>query len=362
MSQPEPNLETPGLTPPFELHLLKHDVGTVLMTAARMTRWLFSRSDIDTDQVLRRLFDQRTEGPSLDLVNPELDWSESGFTYEQIATTSLAESMETVYEFAYLGHLDTDVRDWDSESTPSWIARVLVDLSNSEFVAEWGEYSKCKESIRRCQQLYETAQARLVLEGLETEGDRFMDWHGPRTPGLSFRQMSLLSGMTEASLRTLAGGKRHNPLVTRTEGRNAYIAPDDAKAWLISKGRYVPIKRTSRHGRHDPTTHRFQSADELLASLSQRLRFLLSEPDADALTERLQSIGISVQPGLSASLGPYLDIDEVALDNPELMSRLGSVLALPGELLALRAAEVRAVERLRAIERQIKALDASAAK
>ncbi|MDI4635861.1 hypothetical protein J7U46_22540, partial [Pelomonas sp. V22] len=315
-----------------------------------------------THKVLQGLFDQRTDAPSLELGEPEVGWTESGLTYEQIATTALAESVETAYEFAYFGHLNTDVSDWDSESTPAWITRVLVDLGNSEFVAEWEEYSKCKESIRRCQQVFEAAQARLVLEGLEAEGDRFMDWHGPNTPGLSFRQMSLLSGMTEASLRTLAGGKRQNPLVTRTEGRNAFITPDDAKAWLISKGRYVPIKHTSRHGRHDPTTHRFQSADELIVSLNQRLRFLLSEPHAVALSVALQAIGISVVSGQPGGLGPHLDIPESALDDANLMSRLGTVLALPGELLALRAAEVRAVERLRAIERQIKALDASTAK
>lgn len=334
---------------PFTRDQLKADIGTVLLTVARLARFVLSRAEGNTDLVLQQLFGRSHQDHGFELGVPEFDWASSGLSYEQVASTGLAESLETLYDLAFLGHVDTDVADLDSESTPSWLSRILVDLDQSHFVAEWDEYSKCRDSIQRCLQVVETAQARMVLEGL-AESDRFMDWHYPNSPGLTFRQMSLLSGMTEPSLRTLAGNKRKNPLKTQSDGRNAYIAPEDAKAWLISKQRYVPIKHTSRDGRHDPTARRFHSADDLLVTLDRRLRFMLAEPGADALLKRLKALNISVVQG---GAGACLSLDEAMLDNAELISGLGEALALPGPLLALRAAEVRALERVRSIELQI---------
>ena len=343
------SVEVGSLPPPFTPEQLNADIGTVLLTVARMIHRVFSREEGNTHLVLQQLFGKSPTEQGFELGIPEFDWANSGMTYEQVAGTSLAEIMETLYDFAFLGHVDTDVQDLDSESSPSWLSRVLVDLDQSHFVAEWHEYSKCRDSIQRCLQVVETAQARMVLEGL-AEHDRFMDWHYPNAQGLTFHQMSLLSGMTEPSLRTLAGAKRKNPLKTQTDGRNAYIAPEDAKAWLISKDRYVPIKHTSREGRHDPTARRFHSVDELLVTLDRRLRFMLTAPGADAMLSRLKALNIAVGQG---EMGATLQLDEAALDNAELMAGLGEALALPGRLLALRAAEVRALERVRSIELQI---------
>jgi len=341
-----------GFHAPFEREQLQADVGTVLLTCARMARWVFYRSDADINEPLLRLlgFPPAREQPDLD--DPETDWESGGFRYDMVATTALAESMETLYDLAYLGHVDTDVSDLDSESGPAWISRVLMDMRRSDFVTEWNEYSKCEESIQRCLQVFETSQARLVLESIEAD-DRFMDWYGPATEGLSIRQMSLLSGMTEASLRTLASPKRKNPLKTQSDGKNTFVTVDDAKVWLMSRGRYVPIKYTSRGGRLDPTRRRFNSMDELLRALDQRVRFLLSEPQADELRAKLDAISPTL---LATGDRHHLRLDEASTGNTELMVSIGEALGLSGTLLSFRAAETRSLAQLREVERQIQSL------
>lgn len=344
-----------GLQPQFTREQLQADVGTVLITIARLARWMLFRSDRDTSAPLLQLLGHSGEGDVTDQLGwPEFDWESGRFRYEMVATTALAGQVEMLYDLAYLGHIDTDVADLSSESGPSWTSRILADLYRSHFIDEWKEYAHCKESIWRCLQVYETAHARLKLEDIDRY-DLFMDWHGPYVDGMTIRQLSLLSGMTEASLRTMASPKRKNPLKTQSDGKNTFVALADAKAWLIVKGRYVPIKYTSRGGRVDPTRRRFGSAHELLVALRQRVRFQLSEPNAEDTRSKLSAIHPDL---LVPGERTHILLEEAHLDDSDLMKRLGDALGLSGELLALRAAEARALDRLRDVERQIEGLTA----
>lgn len=346
--------EGQGLQAPFSREQLQEDVGTVLITVARLARWMLCRSDRDTSTPLLHLIGHPGQGDLPDLLGwPEFDWESGSCRYDMVATTALAEQVEKLYDLAYLGHVDTDVADLGSESGPSWTSRILADLHGSQFVAEWDEYSKCRDSIWRCLQVYETAHARLVLEDID-QGDLFMDWHSFSMDGLSIRQMSLLAGMTEASVRTMAGPKRKNPLKTQSDGKNTFVAIADAKAWLIAKGRYIPITYTSRGGRVDLTSRRYGTAYDLLMALDQRVRYLLGEPDAAETQRRIEAIAPGI---LVAGERPRLELAEASLDDVELMTRVGEALGQPGALLALRAAEARAIERLRSVERQIQTLN-----
>ena len=344
-----------GLTPPFTREQLQEDVGTVLITVARLARWMFLRSDRETTAPLLHMLGHSGEGPMRDCLGmPEFDWKSGDFRYDMVATTALAEETEKLYDLAYLGHIDTDVADLCSESGPSWTSRILSDLYESHFVDEWKEYASCKENIWRCLQVYETAHARLKLEDIDRD-DLFLDWHDPYLDGMTIRQLSLLSGMTEASLRTMASPKRKNPLKTQSDGKNTFVTHADAKTWLIAKGRYVPIKYTSRGGRVDLTRRRFSSADELLQALDQRVRFLLSEPEGEATQRRFEEITPRT---LVIGERPHLLLEEASLDDSDLITRVGDALGFSGALLALRAVEARALDRLRSVERQIQDLTA----
>jgi len=118
-----------------------------------------------------------------------------------------------------------------------------------------------------------------------------MDWQGSRSDSLSFRQMALLSGMSEASLRTMANPKRKNALPTHADGRTAFIKPREAKAWLISKGRYLPLVSMDRRGEQlDFSLQPHQTLEDFLLKFDQRLHYLLGTDDRDSVTQALNSI------------------------------------------------------------------------
>jgi hypothetical protein len=249
----------------------------------------------------------------------------------------------------------------NSESSASWVSRILVDLSVSHFAQAWDDYSSCKDALRALVEVCETAQARMVLENIQHDDD-FMGWHRyEEHGGLTFRQIALLSGMTEASLRTMANPKRNNPLKTYSQGRNTYISPADAKEWLISKGRYVPIADIDRQGAEmDLVDETFHSFDHFCDRLESRLHFLLGTEAAEDVTKALEAVREGLLSRRLIDQTPYLTLEPSEYANTVLMSKIGSALQLPSDLLALRSAAVYARSQAEDFERRIKELGTKA--
>ena len=227
------------------------------------------------------------------------------------------------------------------------------DLANSAFVAEWEAYGTSEardDAAARCLLVCETAQARRILEGHD---DNFMDWVSPsQHSGLTMRQMALLSGMTEASVRTLSNPKRRNALVTVNDGKNVMVEIGAAKAWLLAKGRYLPIRRTNRDGQIDLAAKRFNGADDLSWALDQRLQYLLGQESAADVRRQLDAIDPRLVDGGDAAR-PTLRLTAALMADAQAMARIGVALKLPGELLALRAAEAHARDVLAGLEQQL---------
>lgn len=339
---------------PFTKDQLHRDVVEALISVAELTRWAFYRTDAETDGHLLHLLGLggRHDLPSLG--DPQVNWQSCGLTYDRIATTALAEDLERAYDFAYLGRIDENVSGhFNSESMASWTSRVVFDLFESALATEWDHYLPTARmgSIQRCLQALETAEARLVLEDLNRD-DTFMGWHSwAQHGGLSIRQMSLLSGMTEPSLRTMANARRKNPLKTQSDGKNTYVAIADAKEWLVAKGRYVQVEYVIRDGNIDLTKRRFASTDDLLFALDQRLHYLLSGDHSESTKRLLLTISASL-------IGPHgeLKLDRAMTKDQGFMERIGDALQMPGQLVALRASEAAALDELKRVERQIQAL------
>ena len=183
---------------------------------------------------------------------------------------------------------------------------------------------------------------------------------------LSIRQMALLSGMTEASIRTLASRSRKSQLdatsdstsqlVTTNDGKNTSIDINDAKAWLKAKSRYVPITEKRTKGEVDFTNRKFTFIDDIEDAISDRLKFLGDQHGEEDMNARTINAGIvwvlqEIVPGVPLCRAV---IGEDQLLNTDLMRRFADVLELPSEMFALRAAEAVMQERLRAIEKQLK--------
>jgi hypothetical protein len=289
-----------------------------------------------------------------------------GLEFSDIQGLSMVQTLMSLYDYGVLGILDPSNGRLDYfDGYENQVSRLCYDINRSAFLQEWANNGLWPQAKAAQRSLYicELANARLMLEGSD-EGF-FLD---ERDEGfLSVRQLALLSGMTEPSIRTLLSRSRkgsaaaatdESTLVTVTDGKNVSIAIAVAKTWLQAKGRHVPITYRKSAVSNDFTERRFFSRNEFEREVAARTHFLMERDGADALTSRIAATGlvyvqepIGEHPTLTAT-----KIGEGQLLDASLMQRLATALELPADRFALRAAETVTQERLRSIEAQIKKL------
>lgn len=293
--------------------------------------------------------------------------SDLGLEFPDIEGLSMAQTLMRLYDYGVHGVLDPSVGRLDNfDGYENQVSRLCYDINRSAFLDEWSNNGVWPQARAAQRSLYvcELANARFMLEGSD-EGF-FLD---EREEGfLSVRQLSLLSGMTEPSIRTLLSRNRkgsgtatasdENALVTVTDGKNVSITIEVAQAWLRSKGRYVPITYKKTAGSSDFTARRFFSRNEFEREVAARTEFLMERDGADAISARIAAIGLVY---VQEPIGDHptltlIKIGERQLLDANLMQLLATTLELPVGRFALRAAEAVTQEKLRSIEAQIKKL------
>ena len=349
---------TTGFSTPFTKESLKNDILNVMLMLVNQTRFTFFR-DNDTEAQMWALLSKNPTDYPFELAFPDRTAKDLGLKFSDIEGLSMVQDLMQFYDYGVHGTLDTSSPDFDdSDGGGNWLSRILYDLRRSSFLEDWNGHTggDLTGPVDRCLFVTELANARLMLEG-----GREGFFLGFQNDPLSIRQMSLLSGMTEASVRTLAGPNRKNRLITRKEGNNTVISIEDAKAWLIAKDRYVPIKKTSARGSEDFTSRKFFSLDEFDEAIGYRREFLIAEQGVDVVNERIADTGFMAVDIPNANIpGTYKGISNEQLLDTDLMRRLGDALQLPADLFALRAAEAVTHEKLRDIEAQLKQIQTSA--
>lgn len=349
-----------GFPIPFTLDELKHDILETMMALINQTRFTFYR-DEGTDATLWPLLSNKpNDEDSSAYANPDLGAYELNLTFSDIERIEMVKCVVAFYNYGMLGLTDEWMNEMDDSDGPgNWASRILFDLHRSTFLEDWVAYRviDVQACVARCLLVAELANARLMLEG---GGEGF--YLGMQNNELDIRQMSLLAGMTEGSIRTLAGPNRKNALITtkNATGTGVHIEIENAKTWLKSKGRYVPIKRTTVRGAEDFTNRKFTSYPDFQNAVFERTRFLNLQRGEDVIDARLIEAGIKAP--LSATESEQVRMDFLSEDrllDAELMSRMGEALELPKERFALRAAEVVAIERLAEIEHRLKQVQQS---
>ena len=355
-SLPETYPVQPGqLRAPFTKDELRSDIVAVLLAEARRINFLFHRPNNESLESLSGLLGLKEVVPA-NVFSTQVNWAQIGLRFESVRTTDFAVSLESLYELAFAAEVNIDLDGIETPWVP-WVAISLLDpltdLSKSSLVGDPEVVDAAREAIGRCLRVCETAQARILLEGLD---DQSSDTSGTTPYGLSIRQLSLLSGMTEASLRTLANPKRSNPLKTQSDGKNTFVAPAEAKAWLISKGRYSPLKRHINDPAEDLTKRSFEHSSDIQYALDRRLTVLLRGPEAEKARLALLAISpdLIYEGGQDEECPESLDflglqVSGAMLADSVVMTQIGDALSLNGELVALRAAETLAAERLNEI-------------
>ncbi len=322
-----------------ELH---RDILALFVHQARTIGWM-----TDADIAWKIMGKEKSNGDRL--FDPDDTIEDLGVTYADIQNTSFARSIDALYDYAYFGIAYESAESMTLESIYTWTSAILDDLCTSSVMREWEGFGPNDlPSARRCRQVAELANARAILEG----GEGIFYFHGPDGDialgdgSLTVRQLALLSGMEEHSIRAAANPKRANPLETQSEDGRTRISTAVAKAWLIAKGRYLPVTRRWSEGDIDLTRRKFVTVDELHSALEAQCAYLmLDEKNKDALKHRLESLELSVSQVNESGYCP-LNLPRAQFTNHEFMRKLADALALDGELVVLRAREAIATEEL----------------
>lgn len=260
--------------------------------------------------------------------------------FEDIAGSELAQTLEWQYQFGFLG-LDLGPRAFmEMDTSHTWIAAYLMDVVTSEF-ATWAEVAK--EPFDRCLHTSRLANARHVLEG----GEDFLPYtfdgdDGCKVEGaLTVRQVSLLAGMEEMSVRTAMSRKGPNQLASFKEGRRTLIRITDAKEWLQAKNLYVPLVTPDRLGEGIDLVHtKFADSRSLFEAINNRYAYQIARSSAEDMCAKKD--GIAQKYGLPS-------LNELEADHllrSDITNDLALMLDLPPDLFTLRAKEAVLLERL----------------
>lgn len=345
------SIQESGFPVPFTVEEFQRDVLTLYVQQVRAMAWMIGGTSDKLPLLLRTLGKGLPE--LTDIYFPEYRVEELELCWGDIVDTDFAQGLHNLYQYAYFGIYDASLDPMEYETVYTWFYALLVDFKGSAFLEEWESYDgEGKHSAKRCLEVAELANARRMLEtgkgfsylpsGGTTKDEGYLD-----DGQLTVRQMALLAGMEEMSIRAAANPKRANPLPTFSDEGRTRITIDAAKAWLQSKGRYVPIRHQYQSGDIDLAKRRFTGFDDLINVITDRQLFLAADSE-----KRGHPIGIRFGE-LEAKHGCAW-VDRKAFFNPEFVSDFADILEFPPALFALRVREALAKEELAAVERTLR--------
>lgn len=244
---------------------------------------------------------------------------------------------EQLYDFAVHGIARFPLSELSDETQSSICCALVFDLTRSQMAGEFGISNR---SGAMCLQIVKLAGARAVLEG----GSRLLITAAVEETydDLTIRDIALLAGMEEASVRNAANPRLANPLITKKVDGNTYIEPEKAKEWLKSRGRYIPVRVQYDDAKVDLSKTGFRTALEAWTFLESR---------AETVGRKLEDLAASAGAAMLTE-EKFGSVDALLLDDLQ-VTRLAEVLELDKTLLHLRLEETRLAEMSRHVQREI---------
>lgn len=316
-------------------------------------------SYLESGRKIWSLVSNREVPANLGLGEASTGYEELQLTFDDLENNAAVRTLLDLYDYGVLGVVDVSHENFDDfEGYANWVSRILHDLSRSQFLIEWDGYGggHNRVAVENCLYICELANARLMLEGSD-EGFHLDD---RATEEVSIQQLALLSGMTIASIRTIASRKSGKvPLPIENRNGAAMITAEHAKEWLKAKGRYVKVTTVRTAGTEDFTTRKFSAGADFEVAIHARLNYLESSLVVLDIDAQILSTGLKwIEDPIPGSPFSRTIIGSDQLMNVELMQRLAGVLQLPPTQFALRAAEAAVQDKMREITRQLKAASA----
>lgn len=336
---------------PFSRDDLRGDLLTLHLMHMRISA-LFGSDEAVFGLIGKTLPDDYAEGQ---LWMADVEAPEYGLSINDVVGTTFSLAVQQQYAFAFEGVLTTGLEPMQYETMHTWVAAYLMDMNRSALASEWQSFGfDCEDAIRRCLHICELANARLVLEGrgyfsyFQRVRPGSEDEAATAVDALTIRQVALLAGMEEMSVRTAASRKGPNQLPIYKDAGRTLVRPADAVEWLKSKNRYISVTRKwdGRELQLDRTT--FSSLDEIQVAL-------LDYTDKQA-TEKPGSQMLARVEALLRAHGhePFLHISPEIASDATLLKEMAAILALPPELFALRVEQAFHAHRLKRLEQEIK--------
>lgn len=330
------------LTPPFSLAQFQEDLVEVYVHHVCNIGRLVS-----VEAAWALLSKKEFPMPAYVFLNPQANAKELGFTFATIAHTEFAKAMVNLYNYAFFGKLDTVLQAPEGESEYVWYTTLCCDAADSPTASERFDYgSDIHLHAGRCVLVAETANARNMLEGDEP----YYYFHGSKNKdasidfdGLTIRQLALLSGMEEGSVRAAMNPKRVKPLITFKSGSRTLIDIEVAKKWLLDKGRYIPVTHYRSSTEVDWKIEKIESADQFINLLVNHLDHVLhQQSDLNTKVEiqgKIEALGISINHSHGLSGQQPLSITDEQMRDTPLMKKLADIIQVDPDIFALRAKE-----------------------
>lgn len=326
-----------GLPVVYSIENIRDDILTLYFQQVRTIGWIGG-----TSQVSKLL--NISENEALLVFDPDITAKDLNITYKFVSSMEFAKSIEYMFQYAYYGSIDVSYEALTNESIHTWVAAILTDMANSRVAEEWESYAAdVIAPAKRCLEVAELAVARSILEGTEDMAFYFSGKNKEDeidSDFLTVRQMALLAGMEEMSIRAAANPKRANPLQTISVDGRTRISVDAAKNWLVSKGRYVPMKRIHPSEGVDLQKHQFKSLEDLLSLIFEQIRILETKNEYETILSNQEIFD--------------LFSSKECLENAEKIKSLASSIKLDLKLLILKIREALVNEELANVEAELR--------
>lgn len=296
----------------------------------------------------------------------------SDLTYEDIRHTDFAQCMDAMYKFAYHGVLDMNREAMDFCSDYTSIANIVRDASRSLSAMYWDKHGETNQvgSAPKTYEVIELANSRCILENnvsfLYDEDLDIFDENAGKQSRLTIRQMALLAGMEEMSIRAACNPKRANPLRITSENGRTFIESTNAKAWLMEKNRYISLKNPWSDRSFDLAANRFSNLPELLQVIHERHLLIQSKNSSlVSVSARHTESFVKIKNYLTTKSNgraadakkiDFLGIETALLSDSDFIHELAEFLEFPVNLFALRVREVLLNEEMKSIRNELKAM------
>lgn len=339
------------------LEAFRRDIVIALVQHLRVTSWIEGQERILAIWEAAGIEVARPE----EIYNPDWSVADWGLQWEHIAGLDFAIYLDNMFQYGQLGLLDTGWEPMEEGTGYTWISLVLMDMHSSQFLNDWsqGFGGEGADNIARCLQVAELANARLVLE----TGEPFCHQLSAKergdemgVDGLTIRQVALLAGMEEMSVRAAANPKRANFLQTVSDNGRTRITPEVAKSWLKSKARYVTIKSFDS-GRNDDMRKRpFSNLAELVRIFQSRAYSftVLHGQDLRVADPRVLDFFENGKNVFSDCAPWEPDQQRAALRDPVFVLALAECLEMTPDMVSLRVRELLAKEELHQVQQSLR--------